>query len=413
MVNPQRPIPPFVRSLTGIGDETVAGSPLFADLAQELLPLLRGCILLAHNSKFDYTFLRREFARCGLAFAAPTLCTVQLSRRLYPQFYKHSLESIIERHGIAAKSRHRAEDDVRAVADYLETALREQGSATFAAHASALVRPKPPAALPADLEQAFHALSDGCGAVLWLDGENRPLHLAAYRHTFSEAAHWLAVSEQAQQAASLRFLPAAGPLHALALKAQLAEQYVCRPSEKPAAAAVPEYLTVRLRSDGHGCVRAKLERLSDGLSAERPYGLFPNKKAAKRALSEWARACGLCPKRLDILPQSHPRGIPCPAAISGGCACLSDGLETHNRRAAEAAHFLPVTGWGRAHTLEITETDAAAGMRVSFVCSGGAMRLADGLWYFDHSLPALLKEKFKKERHNIRICAADGALHGA
>jgi len=55
--------------------------------------LLQGAVVVAHNSRFDYTFLRRAFARCGLPFAAPTLCTVQLSRRLYPQFYKHSLES--------------------------------------------------------------------------------------------------------------------------------------------------------------------------------------------------------------------------------------------------------------------------------------------------------------------------------
>ena len=405
LVHPERPIPPFIRRLTGIGDETVAGAPPFSALAHELLPLLRGCILLAHNSKFDYTFLRRAFARCGLPFAAPTLCTVQLSRRLYPQFYKHSLESIIERHGIAAASRHRAADDVLALADYLETALREQGAETFAAHAHHLLQPKLPPALPAALEEQLYALSDGCGALLWLDESGRPLHLAAHRHAFSEAARRLAASEQAREAASLRFLPAAGPLHALTLKAQLAAEYGLRPSENPQhAAAQQDFLTVRLRSGENGCVQAKLERLSDGRFAEQPYGLFPNKKAARQALVEWARGNGLCPQRLDILPDGYSRDTPCPAAFSGGCACLSDGLEAHNRRTAAAARLLPVAGWGWAHALEITETDADTGVQLSFACSGGALHLPDGSWYFDHSLPALIKEKFKKEQHNIRVC---------
>ena len=405
LVNPQRGIPAFIAALTGIDDGMVAGAPPFAALAGELLPLLRGCVLLAHNSKFDYTFLRREFARCGLHFAVPTLCTVQLSRRLYPQFFKHSLESIIERHGIAAAPRHRAMSDVLALADYLETAAADLGRETLAQQAGKLLRPRlPPAGLSDALERQLDALSDGHGVLLWLDASGKPLHLAAHRQTFSEASELLHKQKPLRAAAEIRFLPAAGALHALMLKAQTAAEYGFRPSEN---AADQEYLTVRLRSNERGHLQARLVRLSDGLSAEKPNGLFLHKKAAKRALDTWAREQGLCPALLDILPPTFAKNAPCPVAACGGCGgecASSDGLNAHNRKTADAAALLPVADWGKAHTLEITETDEALGS-LSFSCSGGALLMPDGLWYFDRSLPAVLKEKLRKERHTVKVLA--------
>ena len=59
LVNPQQPISAFITRLTGISNEMVADAPVFADIAPALLPLLQGHILVAHNSRFDYTFLRR------------------------------------------------------------------------------------------------------------------------------------------------------------------------------------------------------------------------------------------------------------------------------------------------------------------------------------------------------------------
>lgn len=71
LVNPCRSIPEFVARLTGIHDETVKNAPVFADIAGDLLPLLQGAVVVAHNSRFDYTFLRHEFARIHTDFAAP------------------------------------------------------------------------------------------------------------------------------------------------------------------------------------------------------------------------------------------------------------------------------------------------------------------------------------------------------
>ncbi|MDO4879052.1 MAG: exonuclease domain-containing protein [Neisseria sp.] len=402
LVNPRSTIPDFVSRLTGISNGMVASAPDFAALAPALLPQLRGCLLLAHNSRFDYTFLRHEFSRCGLHFATPSLCTVQLSRRLFPHFFKHSLDSIIERHQIAASGRHRALSDVLALADYLELAIRQSGEGNWLRQADGLIRPSlPPAGLPMPLAGQINELSDGCGVLLWLDKNNRPLHLGAYKNTFGEAVRALHGNPALRQAAGIRFLPAAGELHAIRLKAQLAAEYAFEPPENGGG-----YLTVRFLPDGRNRLQAKITPLREGVCS-RPYGLFLHKKAAKRALGLWAKEQHFCPAGLDILPSTYAAHAPCPVAVCGGCdgRCPPSENEADHNRITRAARLLPVADWGRAHEIEITETDALSGQSHTFRCAAGALSLPDGSWYFDNGLPAVLKGKFKSAREHIRILA--------
>src|SRR4029077_19108819 len=114
LVNPGTSIPPAIQALTGITNDMVADAPAFEDLAAGLHERLEGRILVAHNARFDYGFLRHEFERAGLPFRARTLCTVKLSRRLYRDAAGHSLDALIARHGIRCTARHRALGDAQA-----------------------------------------------------------------------------------------------------------------------------------------------------------------------------------------------------------------------------------------------------------------------------------------------------------
>src|SRR5687768_10210204 len=111
LVNPGASIPGPIQALTGITNEMVAAAPGFRELAGELYERLSGRVFVAHNARFDYGFLRHEFERAGLRFMAKTLCTVRLSRRLYAGHSSHNLDSLIARHSIACKARHRALGD--------------------------------------------------------------------------------------------------------------------------------------------------------------------------------------------------------------------------------------------------------------------------------------------------------------
>ncbi len=101
LVDPERSIPPDIQILTGITNEMVRGAPTFAEIRNDVRSRLEGHLFVAHNARFDYGFLKNEFARLEMAFTAEVLCTVRLSRRLYPEAAGHSLDALIARHGLA------------------------------------------------------------------------------------------------------------------------------------------------------------------------------------------------------------------------------------------------------------------------------------------------------------------------
>ncbi len=108
LVDPARPIPAFIQQLTGISDAMVRGAPTFEDIAPSLFERLAGKLFVAHNASFDRGFLRAEFQRVGLAFNPDVLCTVRLSRALFPAEKRHGLDALVERHALVPADRHRA-----------------------------------------------------------------------------------------------------------------------------------------------------------------------------------------------------------------------------------------------------------------------------------------------------------------
>lgn len=107
-VNPGRPIPEFIQGLTGISDEMVETAPSFETLADTVRARLQDGLFIAHNARFDYGFLHHAFARSGHALNSEMLCTVKLSRALFPAEKKHNLDSLIARHELIPEARHRA-----------------------------------------------------------------------------------------------------------------------------------------------------------------------------------------------------------------------------------------------------------------------------------------------------------------
>ncbi|SDE01191.1 exonuclease domain-containing protein [Paraburkholderia lycopersici] len=108
LVDPGQAIPPFIQQLTGITDAMVRGAPRFADIAAELHERLAGKLFIAHNAAFDRGFLRAEFERAGYSFNPDVLCTVRLSRALFPGEKRHGLDALVERHSLVPSDRHRA-----------------------------------------------------------------------------------------------------------------------------------------------------------------------------------------------------------------------------------------------------------------------------------------------------------------
>lgn len=116
LINPGRAIPGYITGLTGISTDMVADAPYFAEIADELLSVLKGKIFVAHNVNFDYNFLHYEFLKTGREFNFPKLCTVKLSRKILPGLRSYSLGAICSHVGITITDRHRAYGDALATA---------------------------------------------------------------------------------------------------------------------------------------------------------------------------------------------------------------------------------------------------------------------------------------------------------
>lgn len=114
LINPEKPIQPFVVKLTGINNAMLRSAPKFYEVAKRIIEITEGCILVAHNTSFDYRILRTEFRRLGYDFTKETLCTVELSKKLLPEQESHSLGKLVKSLGIPITDRHRASGDAMA-----------------------------------------------------------------------------------------------------------------------------------------------------------------------------------------------------------------------------------------------------------------------------------------------------------
>ncbi|MDP2714528.1 exonuclease domain-containing protein [Rheinheimera sp.] len=120
LLNPGRYIPSFITRLTGINSSMVADAPGFADIAGQLAEFLQGAVFVAHNAKFDYGFIRAEFARLEQPFDMPQLCTVVNMRRYYPGLASYSLGNLCTEFEIKLTNHHRALDDATATVELLK-----------------------------------------------------------------------------------------------------------------------------------------------------------------------------------------------------------------------------------------------------------------------------------------------------
>ena len=120
LVNPERNIPYFITNLTGITNEMVEYAPRFFEIARDIVELTEGRTLVAHNARFDYSFIRQEFKSLGFNFKRNVIDTVSLSRKLMPGHRSYSLGSICKELNIMITGRHRASGDALATVRLFE-----------------------------------------------------------------------------------------------------------------------------------------------------------------------------------------------------------------------------------------------------------------------------------------------------
>lgn len=124
LVDPERPIPPFISALTGITPAMVRGQPPFRSIAADVADRLAGRVFVAHNVSFDWRFVQGELVRAGQGPVPPgqdtaRLCTVRLARAFLPRLPRRSLDHVVAHLGLTLAARHRAAGDAEATAQAL------------------------------------------------------------------------------------------------------------------------------------------------------------------------------------------------------------------------------------------------------------------------------------------------------
>ena len=128
LINPEKPIQPFVVNLTGINNEMLRQAPKFYEVAKRIIEITDGCIMVAHNALFDNRILTTEFDRLGYRFERKTLCTVELSKQLIPEMPSYSLGKLVRSLGIPLSDRHRAQGDAKATLALFKMLLARDSS---------------------------------------------------------------------------------------------------------------------------------------------------------------------------------------------------------------------------------------------------------------------------------------------
>jgi len=301
LVNPERYISPFIEGITGITNADVAEAPVFARLAGKLLPLFRGAILVAHNARFDLAFLQGEFARLGKRFQPRVLCTVKLSRKLFPAERRHDLSSLIERHRLACSARHRAMGDAEAVLSFLELLRRTVDPETLETVTSALLRSRtlPPHLDPASLED----LPEGPGVYLMYTRQGQLLYVGMSKNVRDRVLEHFSSRREldmCQQVGRVEVRATAGVLGASLLELHLIK--TLRPVYNQVARSTRPLVVLKREIDRHGYARVALveDEEVDPAEAQHVLATFKNRRQAERFLADAAKRHGLCHKLLGL-----------------------------------------------------------------------------------------------------------------
>ncbi|MEJ2471869.1 MAG: exonuclease domain-containing protein [Desulfuromonadales bacterium] len=264
LVNPGKPISPHIERITGITTAMVAEAPPFTAIADQLQKKLRGKTLVAHNARFDYGFLKSEFDREGIPFHEKVLCTVKLSRALYPEQKRHSLDEIIARHDLQVGSRHRALGDAQLIHQFFEKISEEHSTETLAAAIQKqFKRPSLPPHLP---REEVEALPSSPGVYLFC----------------------------------IDHIKTAGELGALLLEARLIKDL--SPVHNKQLRRTRELCTIRLVQTQKNSSHPEIAAFSGlkGQEIDSLYGIFRTRREAENTLREIIDSGGFCHKALGL-----------------------------------------------------------------------------------------------------------------
>ena len=418
LVNPGISIPPFIVGLTGISDAMVADAPSFAEVAEEVYRRLDGRLFIAHNARFDHGFLKSEFKRLGIGFRPTVVCTVKLSRRLYPGFSRHNLDTLIERHRLEVSQRHRALGDARLLWQFWQKIHASEPLESIEAIVKKLTaQPSlPPHLDPALIDElppghGVYRFLGATGQVLYI-GKANDLRRRIMAHFTSDHREEREM-QMCQQVTHIDWIRCSGELGALLLEARSIKQQ--SPTYNQLLRREDQLVAWRIMIHPKG-LRVALASSNDLFFDQDPelYGLYSGSRKAQSALRHLADAFALCPALLGL--DKHTPGRPCFSSQVKRChgACHgAEPREQHDQRVLEALASMRLQSWPYPGAISIKEgnswhvIDGWAYLGTARSRSECDALVRSGRRSFDRDVYRLLSSRVAGLEHRIEVLQSD------
>lgn len=367
LVNPQANIPMMIQRLIGITNEMVAVAPTFAELADQVRAFAEGAVFVAHNARFDYGFICNAFTRIGQSFDAQVLCTVKLSRALFPEHHRHGLDALIERHGFVCDARHRAMGDTEVLWQFMQMVRgRFGGELLDQACERAMKLPARPAGLP---DGILEGLPDAAGVYLFFGENDLPLYIgksvslrARVMEHFGASNRKGKEAELARRVRRVEWQETAGELTALLLEADLVKlrqplhNRMLRANE---AVFALQFIPNRKRPP---LFRRVPIAGSDPASWDDLYGLFRERKEADAVMREMAVHYQLCPRRLGLEPGGAGACMAHQLKRCAGACAGKESFARHDERLLGALAAVRLKAWPWDGAVVVGEQAAHSGL---------------------------------------------------
>jgi len=346
LVDPETYVPANITRITGITQSDIAGAPKFNDIADELADIMAGAVFIAHNVRFDYSFLKMEFGRLGIDFSPKLLCTVRLSRALYRLEKGHSLAKLIERHEIPVLNRHRALADAAAIKYFTELAFSQHGEDLFNQMVERQLRTQ---YLPPNLDiEELESIGNVPGVYIFKNDTGQPMYVGKsvtlknriLSHFRDTSTREVKISQTVHH---VETIPTGSELAALVLESKLVKEL--QPLFNRQLRRIWRYaLLMKDEVDGYATLRVQSGQIDGSTDLSKVYGVYETRTKAKARILELTRTFELCPKLMGI---EKTKGA-CFSYSLGRCrgACVGEeSPELYNRRFELALEHHKIAAW--------------------------------------------------------------------
>lgn len=346
LVNPLTHLSPFISQMTSITPEMLYRAPTFEEIKSKVYDMLDGTTFVAHNAQFDYAFIKQEFARLETKFSSKMLCTVRLSRLLFPEYKHHNLDALVERFNLPMEKRHRAFPDAKALYFFLDKVRQVFPEDKLSMTVKSLVKKS---RIPTAIDfKLIKNLPNQPGVYIFYDAEGTVLYVGKSTHlkdrvmSHFSAFHSISTDlKLATQAADLEIIRTGGDLSACLLEAELIKKM--QPIFNRQLREARECVALIKKEDtNYHTIELKRIRLPITGDSGRIVSLYPSMKKAKETIHEILKEKHICP----IVSGLEKGPGPCFNFQIGKCDGACTGKESalkHNLKLIEALgnYFIP------------------------------------------------------------------------